>query len=110
MVREAVADLRDGGTLLLFPEGTRSARSPIGPLSKSVGVISRRAKVAVQTLLIETDSNYLGKGGSPWARTSLPIACRIRLGRCFEPPADAEAFSLELERYFRSELQQDPCR
>ena len=27
----------------------------------------------------------------------------------FEPPADAEAFSLELERYFRSELQQDPC-
>jgi 1-acyl-sn-glycerol-3-phosphate acyltransferase len=110
MVREAVADLRDGGTLLLFPEGTRSARSPIGPLSKSVGVIARRAGVAVQTLLIETDSNYLGKGGSPWARTSLPIAYRIRLGRRFEPPADAEAFSLELERYFRSELQQDTCR
>ena len=107
MVREAVADLRDGGTLLLFPEGTRSARSPIGPLSKSVGVIARRAGVAVQTLLIETDSNYLGKGGSPWARTSLPIAYRIRLGRRFEPPADAEAFSVELERYFRSELQQD---
>jgi 1-acyl-sn-glycerol-3-phosphate acyltransferase len=107
MVREAVADLRDGGTLLLFPEGTRSARSPIGPLSKSVGVIARRAGVAVQTLLIETDSNYLGKGSSPWARTSLPIAYRIRLGRRFEPPADAAAFSLELERYFRSELQQD---
>jgi 1-acyl-sn-glycerol-3-phosphate acyltransferase len=110
MVREAVADLRDGGGLLLFPEGTRSARSPIGPLSKSVGVIARRAGVAVQTLLIETDSNYLGKGGSPWARASLPIAYRIRLGRRFEPPADAEAFSLELERYFRSELQQDTCR
>ena len=28
MVREAVADLRDGGILLLFPEGTRTARSP----------------------------------------------------------------------------------
>jgi 1-acyl-sn-glycerol-3-phosphate acyltransferase len=110
MVREAVADLRDGGTLLLFPEGTRSARSPISPLSKSAGVIARRAGVAVQTLLIETDSNYLGKGCSLWARTSLPIAYRIRLGRRFEPPADAEAFTLELERYFRSELQQDTCR
>jgi 1-acyl-sn-glycerol-3-phosphate acyltransferase len=110
MVREAVADLRDGGTLLLFPEGTRSARSPISPLSKSAGVIARRAGVAVQTLLIETDSSYLGKGCSPWARTSLPIAYRIRLGRRFGPPVDAEAFTLELERYFRSELQQDTCR
>ena len=110
MVREAVADLRSGGTLLLFPEGTRSARAPISPLRKSVGVIARRAGVAVQTLLIETDSNYLGKGCSPWARTSLPIAYRIRLGRRFEPQADAAAFSLELERYFRSELQQDACR
>ncbi len=110
MVREAVADLREGGTLLLFPEGTRSARSPIGPLSKSVGVIARRAGVAVQTLLIETDSNYLGKGSSPWARAALPIAYRVRLGRRFEPPADAAAFSLELERYFRSELQPDTCR
>lgn len=110
MVREAVADLRDGGTLLLFPEGTRTLRSPINPLSKSVGVIAKHADVAVQTLLIETDSNYLGKGCSPWARTSLPIAYRIRLGRRFEPPADAEAFSRELEHYFRSELQQDMCR
>lgn len=110
MVREAAADLRDGGTLLLFPEGTRSARSPVGPLSRSVGVIAKRAGVAVQTLLIETDSGYLGKGGSPWARASLPIAYRIRLGRRFEPPADAGAFSLELERYFRSELQQHTCR
>jgi 1-acyl-sn-glycerol-3-phosphate acyltransferase len=110
MVREAVADLRDGGTLLLFPEGTRSERSPVNRLSKSVGVIARRAGVAVQTLLIETDSNYLGKGGSPWARTTLPIAYRIRLGRRFEPPADAEAFSLELEHYFRSDLQHNSCR
>jgi hypothetical protein len=67
-------------------------------------------ELAVQTLLIETDSSYLGKGGSPWARTSLPMAYRIRLGRRFEPPADAAAFSVELERYFRTELQQDTCR
>jgi 1-acyl-sn-glycerol-3-phosphate acyltransferase len=105
LVREAVADLGDGGTLLLFPEGTRTVRAPINPLTRSVGVIARRAGVAVQTLLIETDSPYLRKGCALWTRPSLPITYRLRLGRRFEPPQDPEAFVQELERYFRSELQ-----
>jgi 1-acyl-sn-glycerol-3-phosphate acyltransferase len=104
MVREAVADLRLGGTLLLFPEGTRTVRAPINPLKKSVGVIARHAGVPIQTLLIETDSDFLGKGHPLWARPSLPITYRVRLGRRFDPPQDADAFRLELERYFRNEL------
>ena len=104
MVREAVADLRAGGTLLLFPEGTRTEREPISALKKSIGVIARHAQVPVQTLLIETDSNFLGKGRPLWARPSLPIFYRVRLGRRFGPPEDPGAFRLELERYFRSEL------
>jgi 1-acyl-sn-glycerol-3-phosphate acyltransferase len=109
MVREAVADLCDGGTLLLFPEGTRTVREPINELKKSAGVIARHAGVPVQTLLIETDSTFLGKGCALWARPSLPIQYRVRLGRRFEPPQDAAAFRLELERYFRSELQPPSC-
>jgi 1-acyl-sn-glycerol-3-phosphate acyltransferase len=105
LVREAVADLRLGGTLLLFPEGTRTSRPPLDPLTRSVGVIARRARVEVQTLLIETDSAFLRKGCGLWTRPSLPITYRVRLGRRFEPPPDPEAFMLELERYYRSELQ-----
>jgi 1-acyl-sn-glycerol-3-phosphate acyltransferase len=105
LVREAVADLGQGGTLLLFPEGTRSVREPVNPLTRSVGVIARRAGVEVQTLLIETDSPYLRKGCALWTRPSLPITFRVRLGRRFEVPEDPEAFVQELERYFRNELQ-----
>jgi 1-acyl-sn-glycerol-3-phosphate acyltransferase len=105
MVREAITNLRDGGTLLLFPEGTRSRRSPIGAIKKSVGLIAKHAQLPVQTLIIETDSPFLSKGWPIWNRPVLPITYRVRLGRRFESPQDAERFGVELERYFRSELQ-----
>jgi 1-acyl-sn-glycerol-3-phosphate acyltransferase len=104
MVREAVRELRRGGMVLLFPEGTRSTRAPLDACKKSVGVIARRANTAVQTLLIETDSPFLSKGCALWTRPALPITYRVRLGRRFEAPEDPEAFRLELEHYFRSEL------
>jgi 1-acyl-sn-glycerol-3-phosphate acyltransferase len=105
MVREAVADLQDGGTLLLFPEGTRSVRAPIGTLSKSVAVIARRAQVPVQALIIEMGSPFLSKGSALWARPSLPVTYRVRLGRRFDPPQDVDAFMAELEHHYRHELQ-----
>jgi 1-acyl-sn-glycerol-3-phosphate acyltransferase len=105
MIREAVADLQRGGVLLLFPEGTRSVRAPINALKASVGVIAKRAAVPVQTLLIETDSPYLGKGWSLLRRPPLPITYRVRLGRRFEPPEDVRAFMAQLEAYFHAELE-----
>jgi 1-acyl-sn-glycerol-3-phosphate acyltransferase len=108
MVREAVADLKDGGTLLLFPEGTRTTHAPVNPLKKSVGVIAKHAQVPVQALIIDTDSPFLGKRWRIWTRPSLPITYRVRLGRRFEPPRDAEAFAAELERYYHSELHSGP--
>ena len=109
MVREAVAELRQGGVLLLFPEGTRTTRAPINALTKSIGVIARRAGAPVQTLLIETASPYLRKGGALWSLPPImPIVYRVRLGRRFEPPQDVDAFMRELEHYFRGELQGGP--
>jgi 1-acyl-sn-glycerol-3-phosphate acyltransferase len=105
MVREAVADLKDGGTLLLFPEGTRSTRAPIGTLKRSIGVIARRAQVPVQTLIVEMDSPFLSKARGLWSRPSFPVTCRVRLGKRFDPPQDVEAFMAELERHYRNELQ-----
>jgi 1-acyl-sn-glycerol-3-phosphate acyltransferase len=105
MVREAVADLQAGGTLLLFPEGTRSRGAPIGALKKSIAVIARHAQVPVQTLVIEMDSPFLSKGRALWSRPSFPVRYRVRLGRRFDPPQDVEAFMAELERHYRTELQ-----
>jgi 1-acyl-sn-glycerol-3-phosphate acyltransferase len=105
MVKESVAHLREGGILLLFPEGTRTTRNPINPLVGSVGLIAKHAHVPVQTLVIETDSPFLSKGWPLFKRPTLPIVYRVRLGRRFEPPADAAAFTAELDRYYRRELE-----
>jgi hypothetical protein len=69
-----------------------------------VGALSRHSQVAVQTVIIETDSTFLAKGWPLLACPDFPINVRIRLGRRFEPPTDVRAFTVELERYFHREL------
>jgi 1-acyl-sn-glycerol-3-phosphate acyltransferase len=109
MVKDSVAHLREGGVLLLFPEGTRSTQQPINPfLVASVGLIAKHANVPVQTLLIETDSPFLSKGWPLFKRPTLPITYRVKLGHRFEPPADVPAFTAELDRYFRKALEGAP--
>ena len=105
MVKDSVAHLREGGVLLLFPEGTRTTRAPINPLVGSVGLIAKHANVPVQTLVIETDSPYLSKGWPLFRRPTLPITYRVRLGKRFEPPDDVAAFTAKLDRYYRRELE-----
>jgi 1-acyl-sn-glycerol-3-phosphate acyltransferase len=105
MVKESVAHLREGGVLLLFPEGTRTTREPINSLVGSVGLIAKHARVPVQTLVIETDSPYLSKGWPLFRRPELPIIYRVRLGKRFDPPSDVVAFTAELDRYYRDALE-----
>ncbi|HUW39221.1 MAG TPA: lysophospholipid acyltransferase family protein [Rhodocyclaceae bacterium] len=104
MVELATEDFACGSHLLLFPEGTRTTACPINPLKGSVGLIARRAQVPVQTLLIETDTRYLSKGWSLFRKPTMPIHYRVRLGRRFEPPQNAQIFMAELAHYFAHEL------
>ena len=97
-------ELRLGGHLVLFPEGTRTARPPVGPFTAAVAVVSRRTGVAVQAVFIETDTRYLGKGWSVLSPPGFPLRYRVRLGRRFDPPKDVREFTDELERYFAAEL------
>lgn len=103
-ILRAREELRDGAHLLLFPEGTRTTRFPINPCSGSVGLISGRTGVPIQTLLIEFSSPYLGKEWPLFRRPSLPLHISVRVGRRFSPPKDVTAFTRELEHYFRTEL------
>lgn len=104
MVQLAVADLRQGSHLLLFPEGTRTTRFPVGPVQGTAGLIAKHARVPVQTVFIETNSGFLGKGWSVLWRPKMPITYRIRLGKRFDPPRHTAQFASELEQYFQSEL------
>jgi len=104
MILDAREELCRGAQLVIFPEGTRTQNFPLDACLSSVGLISGRSAVPVQTLLIEFSSPYLGKAWPLFRRPELPLRCRIRLGSRFNPPKNVEAFTRELEASFRREL------
>jgi 1-acyl-sn-glycerol-3-phosphate acyltransferase len=107
MVRLAVDDLRQGGQLVLFPEGTRTTQWPVNPFHSAVGLIAKRAQAPVQTVFIDTHSPYLGKGWPVWRLPPLPIVFTVRLGRRFAPVDDPKALQADLQAYFAAGVQ--PC-
>jgi len=104
LVTQAHEELKAGGQLLLFPEGTRTTGGTLGSLTEAVGAISKRTRVPVQTVIIEASAPFLGKTGATWTAPSFPMTYRARLGRRFDPPRDVRAFTEELDRHFRREL------
>jgi len=104
MVLQARAELRDGAQLVIFPEGSRTVDFPVDGFAPGTALIAWRAVTPVQTVLIECSTPYLGKAWPLFRRPTLPLTCRIRLGRRFPPPSNYASFSDELETYFRAEL------
>jgi 1-acyl-sn-glycerol-3-phosphate acyltransferase len=104
VVRSAVACLREGAQLVMFPEGTRTVDRPLDRFRPGIALIARLAQVPIQTVIIETETCYLGKGWPIWRPPSFPIRIRVRLGERFQPASDARALLQELERYFAREL------
>ena len=110
MIKEAVAELKRGAVVLLFPEGTRTTRHPVNALTGSVAVIARHAQAPIQVALIETDSPYLAKGWPILKAPRLPIRYRVRLGSRLEPPAETRECLEALSREYAAELAQAPQR
>jgi 1-acyl-sn-glycerol-3-phosphate acyltransferase len=108
MIRAAVDSLRGGGHLVLFPEGTRTEPGLTGgrlnPFRPGITLIALRAGAPIQTVIIETDSPYLGKGWPIWRLPPIPVVFRVRLGERFAPQPDHAALLGRLEDYFRKEL------
>lgn len=107
MVHLAVDDFQCGSHLLLFPEGTRTTQDPVNTLKGSIALIAQQAQVPVQTILIETDTQYLRKGWPLFRKPHMPITYRVRLGRRFDAPHNTQQFMTELQAYFENELVQD---
>ena len=104
MIRSCVANLKEGGQLVLFPEGTRTIRAPINPFRPGVTLIAQMAQVPIQTVLIESESPYLGKGWPILRVPPFPVVVRVRLGRRFAPEADHQGLLRRIEAYFAEEL------
>jgi len=100
LIELAVNDLRQGGQLVMFPEGTRTTVPPVNAFHRGVTVIAKRAGAPIQTVFIDAPSPYLRKGWPLWRLPPLPVVFSVRLGRRFEPADDTFAQLQELEAYF----------
>ena len=110
IVNGAAAELQNGSHILLFPEGSRTQKEEMSTLQGTVAVIAKRTDAEVQTLLIESESGFLGKGWPVHRVPEFPIRFRVRLGRRFAPQQDIKYFMSELQVYFRQELSGKPER
>ncbi|MCC5806213.1 MAG: 1-acyl-sn-glycerol-3-phosphate acyltransferase [Opitutales bacterium] len=104
-IREAVNHLASGGNVIVFPEGTRSPARALGPFRAGYGLIAKQAQCPVLCLLIETNSNVLGKGQPLWQRPLLPAHFRIRtiLETLPRPGEPVSAFSDRIEASYHRE-------
>lgn len=106
LIRQSVAAIREGSQLLIFPEGTRTVTQPINPFKGGFGLVAQKAGVPIQTIFIETNNPFLGKGWPLFKKPKFPLVYRIRLGERFEVKGDVKTFVAELEAYYRSNLQE----
>jgi 1-acyl-sn-glycerol-3-phosphate acyltransferase len=104
LIRHAVLELQAGRHFLIFPEGTRSRTSPLDDFKGGFALIAKKAGAPVQTVFIESNSRFLGKGWSLFRRPEFPLVYRVRLGRRLAVEGDIHEFVDELHAYFRQEL------
>ncbi|MCR0984009.1 lysophospholipid acyltransferase family protein [Roseomonas populi] len=108
VIRRATEALRAGVNLLVFPEGTRSPDGRVGPFHPGFALMARRAGAAVQPVVIESNTRYLGKGWPIWRRPAFPLRYRVRLGERVVVAGGAEAFAEGLRRQIAAELGTTP--
>jgi 1-acyl-sn-glycerol-3-phosphate acyltransferase len=104
MIHRSIDSVRSGSQLLVFPEGTRTEVAPVNGFKEGFGIIAQKARVPVQTVFIETNSAFLGKGWPLLKKPDFPLEYRVRLGRRFEAGEDVRHFVRELECYYTEEL------
>ena len=110
MVKQAVAELKGGARLLVFPEGTRMEHPPIQPFKGGFALIAKKAAAPIHTLFVSSNSAAAGKRWPIFKAPRFPYRYRIRRGQRFEVPADLDtkSFIKMLETYFRDNLPPDP--
>ena len=114
MIEGAAAALRAGGSMLMFPEGTRTKQPGGTPqFQRGAAAIALRAAKVVTPVFIRCDPPTLAKG-DPWYR--VPVRrphFSLRVGADLDPepfrrgapqPIAAREFNEQLLRVFRTEL------
>jgi len=101
MVRLAADEVRKGTPLLIFPEGTRTVTSPVNDFKAGYGLIAKKAGAPIQTVFIDTNSRFLGKGWPLFKLPEFPLHYRIELGERFHAEDEVKPLITRMEEYYR---------
>ncbi len=107
LIVDATQEIGQGGQLLVFPEGTRTADGMLRPFKGGFALIAKRARAPVQTVFIEINHPFLCKGCSLLKKPQFPLVFRVRLGKRFLPPDEVRPYVSQLEQYCRDQLGRD---
>jgi 1-acyl-sn-glycerol-3-phosphate acyltransferase len=104
LIREGVQQVRAGRQLLIFPEGTRTGAAAVDDFKGGFALIAKRVGAPVQTVFIESNSRFLGKGWPLTRKPEFPLRYRVRLGPVVTVEGDLHNFVDSLHRYYQYEL------
>jgi 1-acyl-sn-glycerol-3-phosphate acyltransferase len=114
LIRAAASRVAAGQSLLIFPEGTRTAEGTLlGRMKPGFALIADRAQAPV-TLVVMGASRGLGARGRPWwpAPQILPGRVTLTLDRtwAYEPGRSAEELTQSVEKRISEVLAYQPPR
>lgn len=84
----AATALLEGRPVLVFPEGTRSPPGGPGRFHPGFACLARQAQVPIQAVMIETDSDFLGRNQPLLRVPARPVRIVLRAGARFDPPGN----------------------
>lgn len=109
MIKKATSFLKQGGRLLLFPEGTRTrdASKIVNPFRPGLALLSKSADCPVLPIYLHMNSAYMEKGWPAWKIPPMPIVVTVQAGELLHPQEEesTHTYSKRLEEHFREELQ-----
>ena len=112
IVRDVAARIAAGQSLLIFPEGTRTATgATLGPLKPGFALIAARAHAPVQLISIRASSDMVPRDRAQWLPPStLPVWMTISLDRRwdYDPARSARELTDEVEQHLRTVLHANP--
>lgn len=104
MVEQCAARLRQGDSMVVFPEGTRTVVEGVNPFKMGFALIAKLSEAPVQTVFLHANSPFLGKRW-PFLKPPdrFPLRYSFALGERFvmQPGEDPKTFGAKIERYYR---------
>lgn len=112
LIRRAAERVATGSSLLIFPEGTRTATgTTLGPLRAGFALIAARAAAPVQLVTIRTTPDLMRRGRPIWhVPRVMPARVEIALDQRWEcePSRHAEALNVAIEQRLLRVLSEPP--